>query len=88
MTSSRPLVFISRSLPPAGMRLLEAECDVRVWPEDSNITREGMLQGVVGVDAIICHPPDKVDTEVLNAAGLYIIQVNVSTGRQLCLLSL
>ncbi|KAK3099547.1 hypothetical protein FSP39_006093 [Pinctada imbricata] len=68
--ASRPIVFVSRSLPPAGINLLNTECDVRVWPTDSNITRQGMLDGVRGgVDAIVCHPPDKVDTEVLDLAG-------------------
>lgn len=28
-----------------------------------------MLEGVVGVEGILCHPPDKVDKEVLDIAG-------------------
>lgn len=68
--SSRPTIFLSRTIPVAGRTLLEPEFDIREWPrQDGFITKEALLEGVVGADAIIVHPPDRVDKSVLDAAG-------------------
>lgn len=67
---SKPLVFVSRVPPPRGMGMIEEVCTVRAMREDRFIRREEMLEGVVGVEGIFCHPPDKVDKAVLDAAGM------------------
>ncbi|XP_062594681.1 glyoxylate reductase/hydroxypyruvate reductase-like [Saccostrea cucullata] len=66
---SKPLVYVSRVPPPAGMKMIEEFCTVRAMREDRFVTRQEMLEGVVGVEGILCHPPDKVDKDVLDAAG-------------------
>lgn len=66
---SKPLVFVSRVPPPRGMELIEEFCTVKAMRDDRFITRQEMLEGVVGVEGILCHPPDKVDKEVLDIAG-------------------
>ncbi|XP_011449387.3 glyoxylate reductase/hydroxypyruvate reductase [Magallana gigas] len=66
---SKPFVFVSRVPPPRGMELIEEFCTVKAMRDDRFITRQEMLEGVVGVEGILCHPPDKVDKEVLDIAG-------------------
>ncbi|VDH93788.1 glyoxylate/hydroxypyruvate reductase [Mytilus galloprovincialis] len=67
--TSRASIFLSRTVPPAGRALLEPEFSIREWTGDGFITREALLQGVVGANALIVHPPDRVDKLVLDAAG-------------------
>lgn len=44
-------------------------CEVDMWPESFPIPREQMLKKIQGKDAIFCLLTEKIDTEVLNAAG-------------------
>ena len=83
--SCRSTIFLSRTFPDAGRVLLESEFDIREWPgQDGFITRETLLEGVVGADAIIIHISNKVEKSLLDAAGeilqilLYIIILRVS----------
>merc|ERR1712179_671623 len=67
--SVRPVVFVTRCVPPNGMDILKAECEVRAWPNDAAIPRDQLLQGVKSVDGLLCHPSEKIDQEVLDATG-------------------
>lgn len=67
--STRPVVFVTRCVPPNGMDMLKSECEVRTWPNDAVIPRDQLLQGVKGADGLLCHPSEKIDQEVLDAAG-------------------
>lgn len=78
LNMSKPLVFVSRVPPPRGMELIEEFCTVKAMRDDRFITRQEMLEGVVGVEGILCHPPDKVDKEVLDIAGMQVIGENPS----------
>jgi glyoxylate reductase len=65
-------IFVARQIPDAGLNLLcEAfgKDSVAVFPEDRIISREELLAGVKGVDAILPILTDKIDGEVLDAAG-------------------
>lgn len=48
--------------------IVSYRCDV-TWPEASPISREALLSGVVGKDAIFCSLVEKIDAEVLDSAG-------------------
>ncbi|XP_033742762.1 glyoxylate reductase/hydroxypyruvate reductase-like [Pecten maximus] len=67
--SARPRVLISRSAPPAGIDPIKAVCDVWIWPEEDPIPAEEFQKRAAGVTAIFCHPPDKIDKDLLDAAG-------------------
>lgn len=65
-----PSVFITRSLPaPAIERLHEAGFSVDVSPHDRWLMRDELLAGVRGRDAVLCFLPDRIDAELLDAAG-------------------
>lgn len=42
-----------------------------MWDSDEPLSRAELLKGVQGVDGLLCLLSDKIDAEVLDAAGLY-----------------
>lgn len=63
-------VFITRQIPETGPQLLkDAGYDVVVAPQDAVISREALLQGVSGVDALLPLLTDKIDAQAMDAAG-------------------
>lgn len=44
-------------------------CDVVLWNKQTPIPRSELLSKVPGVSAIFCTLTDKIDEEILNAAG-------------------
>lgn len=49
--------------------LLFSRCDVKRWPEASPVPRADFLKSVAGVSGIYCSLTDKIDKELLDAAG-------------------
>ncbi|KAJ3588160.1 hypothetical protein NHX12_011754 [Muraenolepis orangiensis] len=64
-------VFLTRRLPQEAATLLsQAEvCDVSLWDSDEPVPRAELLKGVKGAHGIVCLLSDKIDVEVLDAAG-------------------
>lgn len=44
-------------------------CNLETWAEPSLVPRNELLQKVVGIDALFCTLSDKIDAELLDAAG-------------------
>ncbi|XP_035280982.1 glyoxylate reductase/hydroxypyruvate reductase-like isoform X1 [Anguilla anguilla] len=68
----RPMkVFVTRRIPQEGIRVLSnaGAFEVSVWESDEPVPRAELLKGVAGVDGMLCLLTDRIDTEVLNAAG-------------------
>ncbi len=66
---SKPKVVVTRKVPMAGMERLREECDVRLWDSDEPIPRETLLEWVQGADGLYCLLTEKIDDELLDAAG-------------------
>lgn len=65
-----PKVFITRQIPEEGPKLLrEQGYDVVIAPQDAVISREALIKGVRGVDALLSLLTDKIDAEVMYVAG-------------------
>jgi lactate dehydrogenase-like 2-hydroxyacid dehydrogenase len=62
-------VFVSRRIPAEGLDLLTAATDVDVWPEELPPERAELLRRVKGVDGFLSLLTDRVDDELLDAAG-------------------
>jgi len=63
-------VFVTRKIPEAGPNLLrQAGFEVEVSDFDGVLPREQLLQKVKGADAILSLLTDKIDGEVMEAAG-------------------
>ena len=66
---SRSNVYVTRMIPQETIDTLRQFHDVEVNPHDRALTRTELLQLVRGRDAVITLLTDKVDGEVLDAAG-------------------
>ncbi len=66
---ARPRVFVSRRIMPEGLDLLAHEVDVDLWPEELPPDRSELLRRVAGVDGFLSMLTERVDDELLDAAG-------------------
>ena len=74
-------VVITGKIPAIAVERLRAEHDVVSWDEPVAITREELLKRVKGADAIVSLLTEKVDAELLDAAGPQLQVVsNVAVG--------
>lgn len=67
MTS--PKVFVARQIPAVGLDKITAQCDADVWPDLLPPSREQLLARVVGCHGLLTLLTDKIDAEVMDAAG-------------------
>ncbi|XP_052360842.1 glyoxylate reductase/hydroxypyruvate reductase-like [Oncorhynchus keta] len=70
--SSLPRVYITRQIPPEGLKILSESGQVQfdLWDSDDvPVPRKELLQKVKGVDALVCVLTEKIDAELLDAAG-------------------
>lgn len=66
---SKPKVFVTRAIPEKGFRLIQDVCEVDLWPGDLPPSRDELLLHVRGVDGLLCLLTDRIDGEVMDAAG-------------------
>lgn len=62
-------VFVTRKILEEGLNMLRQHFDVEVSDYDGVLPREVLLQKVKGVDAIVSMLDDKIDAELMDAAG-------------------
>nr|XP_056704920.1 glyoxylate reductase/hydroxypyruvate reductase [Euleptes europaea] len=64
-------VFVTRRLPPEGRAALARAggCSIQQWDSDEPIPQSELLAGVAGKDGLLCLLSDRIDKEVLDAAG-------------------
>jgi glyoxylate reductase len=78
---TKPRVYVTRLIPEAALRRLAEQCEVEVNRQDRPLTREELLKQVRNRDAVLCMLTDKIDAEVLEAAGAQIkIFANYAVG--------
>jgi lactate dehydrogenase-like 2-hydroxyacid dehydrogenase len=65
----RPRVFITRVIPSVGLDLVRAAADAEVWEDDLPPPRDVLLEKVRGIDGLLSLLTDRVDAELLDAAG-------------------
>ena len=66
---AKPKVFVTRIIRDAGLTLVNDFCDAEVWQGDLPPSREVMLEKVRGMDGLLCLLTDRIDGELLDAAG-------------------
>ena len=60
-------VFVTRRIPEPGLEMLREKCEVEVNPEDRVLTKEEIIEGVKGKDALLCLLTDDIDEEIMDA---------------------
>jgi len=74
-------VVVTGKIPAGGLARLKAEHDVTAWESDDAISRADLLAMVAGADAIVSLLTEKIDDELLDAAGPQLKSVsNVAVG--------
>lgn len=76
-------IFVTRKIPEAGLRLLKKQKNfrVRMNPDDRVLTKEELKKNVKGVDAVLSLLTDKIDGDILDAAGAQLqIVANYAVG--------
>lgn len=65
----KPKVFVTRIIRDKGLDLVKDFCDADVWPGDLPPSRAELLERVRGVGGILSLLTDRIDAEVMEAAG-------------------
>ena len=74
-------VYVTRRIPEAGLDLLrDAGIDFDMNPHDRVLTRDELLEGVRGRDAVLCLLTDTIDAEALDAAHGARVFANYAVG--------
>ena len=66
---SKPRVYVSRVIPAAGLNRVQAACETEVWPERLPPPHDLLMEKVRGVDGLLCLLTDRIDGELMDAAG-------------------
>lgn len=64
-------VFVTRYVPPVGVELLSRHFQVSQWDSQDPIPRTELLERVKGIDGLYCFLTERIDKEVLDAAGIF-----------------
>jgi len=74
-------VLVTAAVPGGAAARLAAHHEVTYRAEDSPMPRDELLQAVVGVDGLVAMLVDRIDDELLDAAGPTLkIIANVAVG--------
>lgn len=66
---SRPRVLVTRRIPEVGLAIVRAAAEVDLWEGELPPPRDELLRRVRGVDGLLSLLTDRVDDELLDAAG-------------------
>ena len=77
---ARPQIFVTRHIPAGGLRLLEATCDVTIWPDALPPTREALLAHARDCDGLLTLLSDRIDGEVLDRCPRVRVVSNMAVG--------
>jgi glyoxylate reductase len=64
-----PNVFVTRIIPEKGLEMLRPEAAVEVWQDPLPPPYEILVQKAKGVDALLCLLTDRIDADLMDAAG-------------------
>lgn len=66
---AKPKVFVTRIIRDKGLDLVKQACQADIWPEELPPGREVLLERVRGVAGLLCLLTERIDGEVMDAAG-------------------
>jgi len=73
-------VFVTRRIPEEGLGLLCEKMDVEVNPEDRVLTKNEVIEGLKGKDALLCLLTDKIDAEIMDSNKNLRVIANYAVG--------
>jgi lactate dehydrogenase-like 2-hydroxyacid dehydrogenase len=66
---AKPKVFVTRLIPERGLQMVKDFCEADIWPEELPPGRDALIEHVRGKDGLLCLLTDRIDGEVMDAAG-------------------
>jgi phosphoglycerate dehydrogenase-like enzyme len=63
-------VFVTQPIPQIALKMLQDENLEVIVNEEVPLSREALLAGVRDIDALYCTLNEKIDAELLDAAGI------------------
>ena len=63
----KPILYVTRRLPPAIEARAARDYDARLNPDDHPVTPEEILAGAAGADAVLCCPAERLDAALIAA---------------------
>jgi glyoxylate reductase len=66
---SKPKVFVTRRILEPAMKMVLESCQADLWPDEIPPSHEIILERVRGADGLLCLLTDRIDAEVMDAAG-------------------
>ena len=66
---TKPRVLVTRIIPDAGLDPVRKACEVDLWDGELPPPRDELLRRVNGVDGLLALLTDRIDDELLDAAG-------------------
>ena len=66
---ARPTAFVSRKIFEEALQTVHKAADAEVWPDDLPPPRATLLEKVRSVDGLLCLLTDRIDGELIDAAG-------------------
>ncbi len=76
----KPKVYVTRSVPEEGIRMLQQECEVEQWEDELPIPREILLEKVPDIEGLYCLLTERVDQDLLDAAPHLRAVSNMAVG--------
>jgi glyoxylate reductase len=73
-------IFITRSIPEAGINFLQKKYNVKVYAKSNPIPREQLIKEVKHCDGIISLLTDKIDREVIDSMEQCKVIANYAVG--------
>jgi len=73
---NRKKVFVTRMLPGEALSLLKSRFDIEVWPGEEPPPKEVVIEKVKVVDGLFCLLTDRIDKEVIEAAGEQLLGIS------------
>lgn len=76
----KPTIFLTRELPPETMAILRDQSVLTMNPHDRYLDKQEIIEGVRGVDGLLCLLTDTIDDEILAAGENLKVVANFAVG--------
>ncbi|MFW5945450.1 MAG: 2-hydroxyacid dehydrogenase [Candidatus Natronoplasma sp.] len=73
-------IFVTRRIPEVGIQKLRERHDVEVSKKSRNLTKEELVEGVKGKDALLCLLTDTIDEDIIDAGKDLKVISNYAVG--------
>lgn len=73
-------VFVTREIPDVGLEMLEKKYELEINPENRNLKKDEIIEGVKGKDALLCLLTDNIDEEIIDAGEDLKVISNYAVG--------